>query len=82
MKELIQSYLNCLNQKFSIQEVNGFFEINTPFVNHVNDYIQIYVKQNENGSYLLTDDGETIYRLFLQLMIYMFFRNLELNNFS
>jgi hypothetical protein len=82
MKELIQSYLNWLNQKFSIQEVNGFFEINTPFVNHVNDYIQIYVKQNENGSYLLTDDGETIYRLFLQLMIYMFFRNLELNNFS
>lgn len=82
MKELIQSYLNWLNQKFSIQEVNGFFEINTQFVNHVNDYIQIYVKQNENGSYLLTDDGETIYRLFLQLMIYMFFRNLELNNFS
>jgi hypothetical protein len=32
MKELIQSYLNWLNQKFSIQEVNGFFEINTPFV--------------------------------------------------
>ncbi len=63
MKELIQSYLNWLNQKFSIQEVNGFFEINTPFVNHVNDYIQIYVKQNENGSYLLTDDGETISNL-------------------
>ncbi|MBU2443955.1 MAG: DUF1828 domain-containing protein [Bacteroidetes bacterium] len=63
MKDLIQSYIDWLKQKINYKEVNGYYEITTPFVNHINDYIQIYLKRDENDRILITDDGETIKNL-------------------
>lgn len=63
MKDLIQSYIDWLKQKINYKEVNGNYEIRTPFVNHMNDYIQIYLKRDADDRILITDDGETIKNL-------------------
>ena len=38
------------------REVNGWVEITTPYLDHHNDYIQIYLRQ-QGQEWLLTDDG-------------------------
>ena len=38
---------------------NGFVEINLPFLDKRNDWMQIYLKEVEEGLYLLTDGGDT-----------------------
>ncbi len=63
MKDLIESYISWLKQKIKFQEINGYFEITTPFVNHINDYIQIYLKRNERDQIYMTDDGDTLNNL-------------------
>ncbi|MCX6151316.1 MAG: DUF1828 domain-containing protein [Ignavibacteriales bacterium] len=63
MKDLIQSYIDWLRQKINYKEVNGYYEISTPFVNHINDYIQIYLKRDANDRIVITDDGDTIKNL-------------------
>ena len=66
MKDLIQNYINWLKEKINFQELNGYTEITTPFVNHINDYIQIYVKRDINNKLLLSDGGDTINNLELE----------------
>ena len=63
MKELIEQYINWLKEKITYKEVNGYFEITTPFLNHINDNIQIYLKKDGNNRIFMTDDGETISNL-------------------
>ena len=47
----------------SVAEVRaGVCEITTPFVDRHNDSLQIYLFQ-ENGNYVLTDDGYTLSNL-------------------
>lgn len=64
MRELIQSYVDFLSSKMHIRELeNGWNEIITPFLNHNNDMISIYVKRVSEDSLLLSDGGETINEL-------------------
>lgn len=63
MKTLIQAYVDWLKEKINYQEINGYFELTTPFVNHINDYIQLYVKTDTNDRIYITDDGETLSNL-------------------
>jgi len=63
MKDLIQEYINWLKSKINFQEINGYFEITTPFINHVNDYVQIYVKKDINEKLILSDGSDTINNL-------------------
>lgn len=63
MKQLIESYISWLKQKINYKEINGYYEITTPFVNHINDYIQFYIKMDERGRIYMTDDGETLNNL-------------------
>ncbi len=63
MKELIESYISWLKQKINYKEINGYYEITTPFVNHINDYIQFYLKRDERDRIYMTDDGETLSNL-------------------
>jgi hypothetical protein len=63
MKDLIESYTNWLKQKINYKEINGHFEVNTPFVNHINDQIQFYLKRDERDRIFMTDDGDTINNL-------------------
>lgn len=63
MKDLIESYITWLKQKINYKEINGYYEITTPFVNHINDYIQFYLKRDASDYIYLTDDGETLNNL-------------------
>jgi Domain of unknown function DUF1828/Domain of unknown function DUF1829 len=63
MRDLIESYVSWLKQKINYKEINGYFEVTTPFVNHINDYIQFYLKRDANDRILMTDDGDTLNNL-------------------
>lgn len=63
MKDLIETYISWLKQKINYKEINGYYEVTTPFVNHVNDYIQFYLKRDERDHIYITDDGETLNNL-------------------
>ena len=47
MKDLIHSYTEWLKQKINYTEINVHFEVTTPFVNHINDQIQFYLKRDD-----------------------------------
>jgi len=63
MKDLIESYISWLKQKINYKEINGSFEVTTPFVNHINDKIQFYLKRDDRDRIFMTDDGDTINNL-------------------
>ena len=52
----VESYVNWLKTSIHQKELNGYYEITTPFLDRHNDHLQIYVKQN-GDKYILTDDG-------------------------
>ena len=57
---LTDSYVMWLRDNILVQaESDGWFSITTPFLDRHNDNFEIYVKE-EDGGYLLTDDGHTI----------------------
>jgi len=58
-KTLIDAYVEWLRKKTSVREVNGSYEITTPFLDRHNDYLQVYMKESNKGI-VLTDDGHTI----------------------
>lgn len=63
MKDLINSYTEWLKQKINYKEINGYYEVSTPFLNHINDQIQFYLKRDDRDRIHMTDDGDTINNL-------------------
>jgi hypothetical protein len=59
IQKLLNEYLNWLSDKTILRQINKWVEITTPYLDRHNDYLQIYAKQ-ENGRYLLSDDGYII----------------------
>lgn len=59
IQRLLDEYLSWLKDKTVLREIDGWVEVTTPYVDRHNDYLQIYVKQ-ENSGYLLSDDGYII----------------------
>jgi hypothetical protein len=60
VRQLVHGYADWLRDKSVLREIGSdYVEITTPFLNRHNDYTQIYV-QRLNGSFLITDGGETI----------------------
>lgn len=59
--ELVEEYGKWLRDKTVLRLVTGteWVEITTPHLDRHNDYVQIYVKMQEDG-FLLSDGGETI----------------------
>jgi hypothetical protein len=87
MEDLIELYLSWLKQKINYEEINGYYEITTPFVNHINDYIQFYLRRDEKDNIYMTDDGETLSSLkMVGLNVYLSSRKREieeiLNDYS
>ena len=62
VQELIDSYADWLKKEISFDEIGEYYEITTPFLNHSNDYLQLYIKQ-ENDEIYFTDDCATIQEL-------------------
>jgi hypothetical protein len=57
---LLDKYSRWIKDKTILKRVDDkWAEINTPFLDRHNDYLQIYVGK-ENGSLILTDDAYTI----------------------
>lgn len=64
MEELIKSYVDFLSSKMHIRALeHGWNEIITPFLNHNNDMVSIYVKKTSDTNIQLSDGGETINEL-------------------
>ena len=55
-EQLVNEYINWLRQNITVATIDEVCEITTPFLDRHNDYLQIYVLQ-ENGRYVLSDDG-------------------------
>lgn len=65
MKHLVNSYVEWIKQGLVLREVgNGWHEVTTPFLNHNNDMIELYLKQ-QGEEILLSDGGNTINELLL-----------------
>ena len=60
IQKMIKEYTDWLYSSFSAVQVGEYYELTTPYLDRYNDHMQIYVKQESNGSYLLTDDGDII----------------------
>ncbi len=58
-EQLVNSYLEWLRQNINTATLGDACEITTPFLDRHNDYLQIYVVQ-ENGHYILSDDSYTL----------------------
>jgi hypothetical protein len=58
-QNLVHKYIEWLRDHISIHRIDDWVEITTPFLDRHNDFLQIYVKQ-ENDRYILTDDGYII----------------------
>jgi hypothetical protein len=48
-----------LKDEATCKQVNGWMEITTPYLDRHNDYVQIYLKQVDDG-FFLTDEGATM----------------------
>jgi hypothetical protein len=55
-QQLVDSYLDWLRTGLAVEEVNGYCELTTPFLDRHNDHLQIYA-QKQDGKIVLTDDG-------------------------
>ena len=59
IKKYIDDYIDWLKKEITFSQIGEYYEINTPFLDNANDYLQIYVKQEGNDIFF-TDDGYTI----------------------
>lgn len=62
IQKYINEYAEWLKSEITFSQIGEYYEINTPFLDASNDYLQFYVKQ-ENSELYFTDDGYTINRL-------------------
>lgn len=58
LQQQIDNYLKWLRDRTEINELDaGWCVITTPYLDHHNDALQIFVQKKPDGSYFLTDDG-------------------------
>jgi len=60
IQKMINDYSAWLKAEISTATFGEYTELTTPYLDRFNDYMQIYVKQNDNGTISLTDDGYII----------------------
>ena len=59
IQHYINEYIEWLKSEITFSQIGEYYEINTPFLDNDNDYLQFYVKQDGSNIYI-TDDGFTI----------------------
>lgn len=57
---LMKHYSDWLFQNTTTREINNAVEITLPYLDRNNDYLQVYLKELNDGKLLLTDAGYTI----------------------
>jgi hypothetical protein len=64
IRVLNNQYYEWLKDNTILHDISdGTIEINSPFINHQNDHIQIYVKRYSDVELLITDYGDTVANL-------------------
>lgn len=63
IQSMIKEYTDWLYSGFSAVKVGEYYELTTPYLDRYNDHLQVYVRQEQNGSYCLSDDGYIIRNL-------------------
>lgn len=56
INSLLDEYTAWLRAKTNLRQIEDWVEITTPYLDRHNDYLQIYVKCEDDG-FILTDDG-------------------------
>lgn len=64
IQKLINDYTDWLNREITFEKIGQYYEITTPFLDEANDYMQFYVKL-EDDTISFSDDGYTINRLIM-----------------
>ena len=59
IQKLIENYTQWLKSEITFEKIGEYYEITTPFLDNANDYLQIYVKL-DNDEIIITDDGAII----------------------
>lgn len=62
IQKYIDEYISWLKSEITYSKIGDYYEINTPFLDNNNDYLQIYVMQKEDEIFF-TDDGMTLNEL-------------------
>jgi len=60
IQKMISDYTAWLKSEITIANFGEYTELTTPYLDRFNDYLQIYAKQNSDGTITLTDDGYII----------------------
>ena len=80
VEKLINQYVNWLKSEITFSKCDEHFEITSPYLDRNNDYLQIYIKQIDNGAVFLTDDGYVLSSLAAEGMTIVGSRKQLLNN--
>ena len=68
ISNLLNTYLDWYKQKTSFKELKDAHEMVTPFVNHLNDRISLFIEILPNNQIRLSDDGVTLNELSLMAL--------------
>lgn len=60
IQKMINEYTEWLKKEITVIAYNEYNELTMPYLDRYNDYLQIYIGQNADGSFSLTDDGYII----------------------
>jgi len=60
IQKMITNYTEWLRAEITTSTFGDYTELTTPYLDRFNDYLQIYAKQNSDGTITLTDDGYII----------------------
>ena len=61
--ELKEKYINWLEDEISVNKIGEYLEVTSPFLDRYNDYLQVYVKIQNDNEIIITDDSYTINNL-------------------
>ncbi len=62
IQKLIDEYTSWLKSEITFEKIGEYYEITTPYLDHANDYLQLYVKQ-EGEDICFTDASTTMHNL-------------------
>lgn len=61
--ELKEKYISWLEDEITVNKINEYIEVTSPFLDRYNDYLQVYAKLENDNEILLTDDSYIINNL-------------------
>lgn len=79
MKKYIDEYVNWIKSEISFVKIGEYYEITTPYLDSCNDYLQIYVKQ-DNDTIFFSDDSAILNNLKMRGLQLTPSRKKQLNN--